>query len=445
MTESVQDTQIKPTDLRGILKYVPQFRDHIFVIALDGSIIDDENFAHVITDIAVLRSLNIKVVLVHGIGRQLKALSEQRSIPLSDIYGSGPTDTATLELAIEASSLATHRLMEALTQNNLKYAVTNAVRGIGTGIVRGKAQGFTGKVDKIELQHLQDLLRMGILPVFSPILFDREGHPLRVNSDLLACDICIQLGASKLIYLTPHPGLIIHGEIAGNIPLEELAAALRQGKQGIDERLRSKARYAALALEAGTPRAHILDGRVFGCLLTEIFDKVGLGTMIHANDYQQIRPARKKDAQSLFTIVRNAAKTEALRHRTRISIEKEIQCFYVYEIDESIIGCFSLTPLDKQTVELGAVLVQPFYQGKGVGRKMVEFAILEATRKGYRKMVALSTQSYHFFQTFCQFADGSPADLSPERRKLYDASGRNSKILVKALAKPARSAPRKRK
>ncbi|MFZ9604936.1 MAG: amino-acid N-acetyltransferase, partial [Opitutales bacterium] len=59
---------MKPTDLRGILRYVPMFRDHVFVIAVDGSIVSHENFANIVTDIAVLRSLSIKVVLVHGIG-----------------------------------------------------------------------------------------------------------------------------------------------------------------------------------------------------------------------------------------------------------------------------------------------------------------------------------------------------------------------------------------
>ena len=63
------ESSIKPTDLCGILKYVPMFRDHVFVIALDGSLVAHENFQNVLLDIAVLRSLNIKMVLVHGVCR----------------------------------------------------------------------------------------------------------------------------------------------------------------------------------------------------------------------------------------------------------------------------------------------------------------------------------------------------------------------------------------
>ena len=70
-------TTIKPTDLRGILKYVPRFQGQIFVIAIDGSIVADDNFSNLLVDIAVLRSLAIKVVLVHGVSHQLKELAEK--------------------------------------------------------------------------------------------------------------------------------------------------------------------------------------------------------------------------------------------------------------------------------------------------------------------------------------------------------------------------------
>jgi len=95
---------IKPTDLRGILKYVPRFQGQIFVIALDGAIVADDNFGNLLIDIAVLRSLGIKMVLVHGIGRQIEELSTARNIPISDVHGTGVTDAATLDLAIRASA-----------------------------------------------------------------------------------------------------------------------------------------------------------------------------------------------------------------------------------------------------------------------------------------------------------------------------------------------------
>lgn len=433
---------LKPADLRGILRYVPQFRDHIFVLAIDGSIVDDENLPNVLTDIAVLRSLHIRVLLVHGIGRQLKRLATQRNVQVSDVYGGGPTDAPTLKLAIETSSQVSHQIIEGLTHAGMKCALTNAVRAAPVGIVKGKDQLFSGKVDKIDVDMLRELINLEIVPVISPIGFDREGHSLRINSDHLASELAIRLAASKLIFLTPHPGLLLGGQVEANIPLEQLEALLQKHAEHIDERLRSKSYYAVRALEGGTPRAHILDGRVLGGLLTEIFDKVGVGTMIHANEYQQIRPARKKDAQSIYNITRAAVKTEKLRQRTREQIEREIDDYYIYEIDGSVIGCVSLQPFaGTDTAELASVFVTPFYQGRGVGHKLAEFACLEAQRRGFTRVIALSTQSYSFFREVCGFEDGTVDDLPAARREEYVKNGRNSRILIKRLAVPVAKEP----
>src|SRR5438132_1808667 len=93
-SSSATATTIKPTDLRGILKYVPRFQGQIFIIAIDGSIVADENFGNLLVDIAVLRSLGIKVVLVHGIGHQIQELSINRNITITKLDGSGVKDVA---------------------------------------------------------------------------------------------------------------------------------------------------------------------------------------------------------------------------------------------------------------------------------------------------------------------------------------------------------------
>jgi amino-acid N-acetyltransferase len=434
-----ETSAIKPADLRGILRYVPQFRDHVFVIAIDGSIVDDENFPNVLTDIAVLRSLHIRMVLVHGIGRQLKRISAQRNIPISDAYGGGPTDAETLRLAIEVSTQVTHQIVEGLTQAGLKCAVGNAVRVVPAGIVKGKDQLFTGKIEKLDVEFFRELLKLDIVPVVSPIGFDRDGHSLRINSDHLASELAIRLEASKLIFLTPHQGLLVGGRVEANIPLEQLETVLEKSEQQIDERVRSKARYAAHALEAGTQRAHILDGRVLGGLLTEIFDKVGVGTMIHTNEYQQIRHARKKDAQALYNITRTGIKADQLRQRSRDQIEREIDQYFVYEIDGSVIGCACLIPYDgTDTAELASVFVTPFYQKRGVGKKLAEYAILEAQRRNFTKVIALTTQSYSFFRNVCGFEEATADDLPPARREDYLKNGRNSRVLLKHLTPAAK-------
>ncbi len=143
-------SDIKPTDLRGILKYVPRFQDQIFVIALDGSIVADENFSNILLDAAVLRSLGIKIVIVHGIGHQIEELSKARQIAITDSQGTGATDAATLDLAIRASSRVSHLFIEGLTQNGLKAALTNAIRAVPLGIIKGVDHQFTGRVDRID-------------------------------------------------------------------------------------------------------------------------------------------------------------------------------------------------------------------------------------------------------------------------------------------------------
>ena len=437
---SQRERAMKPTDLRGILRYVPMFRDHVFVIAVDGSIVGHENFTNIVTDIAVLRSLSIKVVLVHGIGHQLIALAGEHNVALSDIQGEGVTDAATMSLAREAAALVSQTVLEHLTQAGLRCAITNAVRATHVGVIKGRNHLFTGKIEKVDAAILKTMLAQDILPLVTPIVCDREGQSLRVNSDHLAMELAVAMGASKLIYLTPFAGLQVEGVVKVNLPEDELKSLLANKKVTLDPRIRSKAVQAAKALDEDVPRAHILDGRVFGGLLTEIFDKVGLGTMVHANDYDRIRPAKKKDAQALYNLAKHGAKSDALVLRTRQQIEQAIADFFVYEIDDSIIGCAALrTYPDGKTMELGALYVQPFYHGRGVGKKLVEFAKRRAKDRGAKKLLALTTQTSGFFQSACGFTEGSVKDLPAVRRQELKTSGRNSHVLQFPLKKLAES------
>src|SRR6476660_9672768 len=99
---------MKLTDLRGILRYIPSFREKTFIIAIDGAIVTDENFANILLDIAVLRSLNIRVVLVHGAAAQIKSLAREQNVQPSDLLGTGITDAPTLRLALTAANRLTH-------------------------------------------------------------------------------------------------------------------------------------------------------------------------------------------------------------------------------------------------------------------------------------------------------------------------------------------------
>src|SRR5438034_3630505 len=95
---------MKLTDLRGILQYIPRFRERTFVLSLDGAIVTDENFANILLDVAVLRSLNIRAALVHGASAQIKALAEQQKVKPSDLDGTGVTDARSEEHTSELQS-----------------------------------------------------------------------------------------------------------------------------------------------------------------------------------------------------------------------------------------------------------------------------------------------------------------------------------------------------
>ncbi len=429
-------TTIKPTDLRGILQYVPRFQGQIFVIAIDGSIVADENFGNLLVDIAVLRSLGIKVVLVHGIGHQLLELSALRNIPVTNSDGTGVTDAATLDLAIRASSRVGHIIMEGLTGSALKAVITNAVRAVPVGIIKGIDQQFTGKVDRIDKELLTALIERQVVPLVSPVAFGPDGRSLRVNSDLLAAEMAEALQATKIIYLAPSPGLEIDGGVEHEISVDALRTLLSEHPEKIAESSRSKAAHAVKAIETGTPRVHIVDGRVFDGLLNEIFSNEGVGSLVYGNDYQQIRKATRRDARLVYNLTRNAVKREELLHRTQQAIEKNIDQFFVFEVDEAIVACVTLWfyPDQPETAEVGSLYVMPFYHNRGIGKKMVEFACLQAKERGAKRVIALSTQSFGFFSNVCGFEE-STKDILPEARlKLYEENGRNAKVLVKAIA-----------
>lgn len=428
------ESSIKPTDLRGILKYVPMFREQVFVIALDGSLVAHENFQNVLLDVAVLRSLNIKVILVHGIGQQINALAEKRNLTITNPHGEGPTDAQTLELATEASALVSLKIMQGLTRNGLRCALCNGVRSKEFGIVKGIDHQFSGKVDKLDITLFNRLLDAHTIPIVTPIAFNRDGHSLRINSDLLATELVAQLSGSKLIFMTTQDGLKLQDEPITNLPVGKLEAMLADNPSDFPERLLSKFQHSVKAILAGTPRSHILDGRLFGALLNEIFDKVGIGTMVYSNEYQSIRPAVRADAYSIYNITRNAVRSETLRDRSQESIEASIDNFLVYEIDGSIVGCVNLTAYDDTSViEIGSVYVQPFYQNKGVGRRMADYACVEAKKRGASRVIAMTTQAANFFTKLCGFEEGTPDDLPEARRREYIGNGRNSKVLFKDL------------
>jgi amino-acid N-acetyltransferase len=425
---------VKLTDLRGILQYIPQFREKTFILAIDGAIVTDENFPTLLLDVAVLRSLNIRVVIVHGASAQIRALAGEQNITASNLDGTGITDDPTLKLALTAANRLTHEILEGLATNDLRGVSTNAIIAHPMGIIQGVDNLFTGKVERVDTDMLQTLLAQGVIPVIPPLGFDGDGHTYRVNSDGVAVAIAEALKAVKLIFITAQDGIFVQGRLMRQIPVADLESVLALQKNEIPSELLSKATHAVAACKGGIPRVHVINGKVEEGLLAEVFSNEGIGTLVYANDYQQIRRAIKKDVRAIQSLTKKAVESDELVKRTRAVIEKSLADYFIFEIDKNPVACVALHVYPEQKKgELACLYVNPIHENRGIGRKLIAFVETKAREMGLNDLITLSTQAFTYFQSKGGFAEGTPDDLPPARREKYDQSGRHSKVLVKKL------------
>ena len=426
---------MKLTDLRGILQYIPRFRERVFVVSVDGAIVTDENFANLLLDVAVLRSLNIRVVLVHGAASQIRSLAAERGVAPSDLDGGGVTDAETLKLALTAANRLTHEILEGLSANDLRAACSNAIIAHPMGIIGGVDHLFTGKVERVDSELLQTLLSQGIVPVVPPLGFDGDGRTYRVNSDGVAMALAVALKAIKLIYITTQDGLVRDGQLIRQMLVGDLAEILAQRKQELAPDGISKASYAAAACHEGVPRVHIINGRVDEGLLAEVFSNEGIGTLIYANEYQQIRRAMKKDIRHILLLTKGSVDAEELVKRTRPMIERQLNDYYIFEIDKNPVACIALHVYPEQRKgELACLFVKSSHENQGIGRKLIQFVEAKARELGLNELLTLSTQAFTYFQSKGGFSEGTADDLPSARRDKYEQSGRKSKILVKKFS-----------
>jgi amino-acid N-acetyltransferase len=196
----------------------------------------------------------------------------------------------------------------------------------------------------------------------------------------------------------------------------------------------SRATHAAAACAAGVERVHIVSGREDEGLLAEVFSNEGIGTLVYANEYEQIRPAKKKDIRAIQRLTKKAVEAEELIRRTRTEIEKNLADYYILEIDKNPVACVALHIYPGQHQgELASLFVHPAHENLGLGRKMVQFIGDKAREAGLTELITLSTQAFNYFQSKAGFVEGTPDNLPPTRRAKYDQSGRNSKVLMKKL------------
>ncbi len=423
-------------DLRGILHYVPQFRQRVFVIAFDGALMMQPVFASLLQDVAVLQSLNIEVVLVFGARAQVRALAQKRGITLYNDDGMGRTDAAGIEIATDAIMRQASDLVADLTALEMPVALSNALAVHPAGVINGVDLEFTGHIARVDDESLRALLKADIIPVLPPLGYDGKGATLRLNSDAVAVEVAIALQAAKVIFVAESGLTADDGSRLAQISVADAKEMYKKKNTKYDVSLLSKLRHAALACQEGVPRVHIVDGTQDEALLAELFSNEGVGTMIHADDYQQIRKARVSDVPALLSMMQQSVDDAALVPRSRDQIQSQIKDFFVFELDGHPVGSVAVHSYDEEggkIAELACLFVKRSHKNKSHGRKLVAFAEETARQRGCETIFALSTQAFRFFEEKMGYSVAGVDTLPASRRAQYDKSGRNSKILVKSL------------
>lgn len=424
-------------DLRGILQYVPQFRGRTFVIALDGAIVAAENFSNILLDLAVLRSLSVKIVLVYGASHQIEELASKRGVKLSNSDGTGATDDATLEIGLDVITRLGNDVMRDLTALKIRAVTANVITAHPAGVVQGEEQGHTGKMDRVDHEMLEGFLDQELLPLVPPMGYDGSGRTLRMNSDQIAMAIGVALKASKIIFVTgdePDFGLDSHS--ARQLSAEQGADLLNQvDGDEVSIGLRSKLKQAVRACQEGVSRVHLINGNCDDALLAELFSNEGVGTMVFADDYQRIRDATPADVEEMLLMMHRAMEDEQLVERDKSGILAHLEDYVVMEIDGNVVGVGALHPYAaKGSAELACIYVKKDHEGQGYGQALVNLLEKRAKPMGLNKLFILSTQATEYFVTKFSYRESADlAEMPAERRAKWEENGRNARFLVKDI------------
>jgi amino-acid N-acetyltransferase len=239
------------------------------------------------------------------------------------------------------------------------------------------------------------------------------------------------------MFITKHDGIKVGEHVIRQMPVSDLESVLAMQRARVHPEMLSKAIHAVAACKAGVQRVHVLNGSTEEGLLAEVFTNEGVGTLVYANEFQQIRRALKKDVRAILNLTKSSVASEELLKRTRPMIEKQLGDYYIFEIDKNPVACVALhVHADQGKGELACLYVSPSHENQGIGRKLIQFVENRAREMGLVELQTLSTQAFSYFQSKGGFIEGSPDDLPAHRREKYDQSGRNSKVLVKRLKPP---------
>ncbi|QEN08859.1 amino-acid N-acetyltransferase [Oceanispirochaeta crateris] len=423
--------------IREVFSYNRRFKDSLFVIKIDSSIIDHNYFTILVRDLSLLHQNGIRFVIIPGAHDRIDEILKQYQIPYDSVDGIRISSDEAITFIKMAAFDVSNKVMTQLSGYDIPSVIGNWVKARGLGVVHGIDFQNTGRVDKIKSDAIQTLLGEGHIPIFPCIGWNANGDPYNISSDELAKVIAIELGASKLFFIGSDGVLTQENcNIPEEMPLSEdgrisklsLSQASLLIEANPENPQMSRIKTALSACEGGVNRVHIVDGRSDGALLKEIFSNLGIGTMIYTNIYERIRNMRQKDISSVLSLMKPFIDRGILVSRTRKDLEEKLDDFVVYSMDGIIHGCAALHRFSNDLAEIAALAVDQRYVHLKIGGKLVSYLLEKAEEEGLKRVFVLTTQTSDWFQNL-GFESAGIADLPPEKRDMYNRD-RNSRILM---------------
>lgn len=440
MSPSKNDNNFVPW-FRNSAPYINTFRGKTFVISFDGDAVADARFPHIIHDIALLNSLGIRLVLVHGARPQIDQCLRERNEQIQYVNNLRVTDSAALacvkesvgRVKIEVEALMSMGLANSpMAGARMRVASGNFIAARPLGIRDGVDFGYTGEVRRIDAEAIQRYVNDGTVVLLSPLGYSPTGEVFNLNVLDVATSAAIALKADKLIYLVEAPGLRDKRKrVIRQWSVNEADRALG-GKGQVLESDIALVKSAVRVCNNGTRRVHVIDRRVDGALLLELFTRDGIGSLINADLFEGIRQATIDDVGGILELITPLEAEGILVRRSRERLEAEIDRFTVVERDGMMIGCAALYPDTKENLaELACLAIHPNYRASGRGDALLAFVERSAKKAGTHKIFVLTTQTAHWFiERGFERAEVSALPMS--KRAMYNYQ-RRSHVYTKSL------------
>ncbi len=424
---------------RNSAPYINAHRGKTFVLVISGEAIAHDNFANIIHDIALLNSLGVKLVLVHGARPQIEERTALRNVDSRFNNDIRITDAETLECVKDAAGSLRAHIEALLTMglanspmhgSQIRVCSGNFVIAKPIGVQDGVDFEHTGKVRRIDKQSIQTQLENNAIVLLSSIGYSPTGEIFNLSMEDVATQAAITLKADKLIALTDRDGLFDEqNQLIQNCEVSTIKNLLVQSTDCHPKKLLSAIVHSG---ENGVNRCHCVSYIDDGALLQELFTRDGAGTLIAQDYYELLRPASIDDVGGILELIEPLEAEGILVKRSRELLENEIHQFTVVERDGMVVACAALYPFpESNSGEIACLVTHPDYRGEDRGERLLNALEAEATKKQLSTVFVLTTQTAHWFQEQ-GFIETKQDQLPEQKQKLYNLQ-RNSKVFVKTV------------